>query len=345
LHARGPLDRILIVQTAFIGDVILATSLVESIKRIAPQAKIDFFLRAGNEGLLRDNPHINKVYIWDKKKAKTWGLIKHIVHIRRENYNLVLNIQRFFNSGLLTALSGAEFRVGFDKNPLSFFFDGKIDHHIPHYGKEGALHEVQRNLRLFNWYLKVKEIPKASDIPPKLYFNQEEEDKISYLVSDKKDYIVMAPASVWFTKALPLEKWKKMVQRLHVDFHIFIVGAPSDKALADSIIAEVENVTNLCGELTLKESAKLMERAAQVFVNDSGPLHLASSVNAKTTAFFCSTLTDYGYFPISKQSRVVEIQEKLPCRPCGLHGKVECPNQHFDCGHKIDLDQALDFHT
>jgi ADP-heptose:LPS heptosyltransferase len=344
VHPRGPLNRILIIQTAFIGDVILATSLVEYIsKTLGAGVQIDFLLRKGNESLLSDNPLVNKIHVWDKKSGKVKNLFKMISAVRNEAYDLVINIQRFFNSGLMTALSGAELKVGFDKNPLRKFFDGVIPHHIPHYSTHGAWHEVQRNAKLFNWAIEEKEMPTTSELKPKLYFNDNEESKIKDVIGDHENYVVIAPASVWFTKALPVEKWRKLVERLVENYHVFAVGGPDDSGLVDEVLNGLENTSNLCGDLSLKESALLMKNSAQVFVNDSGPLHLASSVNAKTTAFFCSTIADYGYFPLADESRVVEVRDRLACRPCGLHGKKECPYQHYDCGHKIDIEEALDF--
>ena len=118
--------KILIIQTAFIGDVILATSLIEYLKTQLPDFEIDFFLRKGNQSIIETSPHIRKVIIWDKSKGKTLSLLKHIMSIRNEKYEYVINIQRFFNSGLLTALSGGKYKVGFHSNPLSFLFTKQI---------------------------------------------------------------------------------------------------------------------------------------------------------------------------------------------------------------------------
>ena len=80
-----------------------------------------------------------------------------------------------------------------------------------------------------------------------------------------------------------------------------------------------------------------MKGAIMNYVNDSAPMHLASAMNAPVTAFFCSTVPDFGFTPLSKQSTVVEVKEELSCRPCGLHGKKECPEKHFNCGHLIEV--------
>jgi len=78
------------------------------------------------------------------------------------------------------------------------------------------------------------------------------------------------------------------------------------------------------------------------FVNDSSPLHLANALNAPVTAIFCSTVADFGFFPIGKNSFLVETSEKLACRPCGLHGKKTCPQGHFACGKNIEIEKLVE---
>src|SRR5690349_2324895 len=132
--------KILIIQTAFIGDVILATALVESLRKRFPEARIDFLLRKGNESLLTGHPHLKEVLIWDKKKNKYRHLLQTLLAIRRAKYDLVVNCQRFGASGFLTAFSGARETTGFRKNPFSPFFSKKLPHRIG-----DGVHEVVRN--------------------------------------------------------------------------------------------------------------------------------------------------------------------------------------------------------
>ena len=73
------------------------------------------------------------------------------------------------------------------------------------------------------------------------------------------------------------------------------------------------------------------------YVNDSAPLHIASAMNAPVTAYFCSTLPSFGFGPLSDNANVIQTKQTLECRPCGLHGKRKCPQQHFNCGHQIEV--------
>jgi heptosyltransferase-2 len=327
------MKNVLIIQTAFIGDVILATALIEQVKEKYPNAKIDFLLRSGNESLLSSNPNINTIHIWNKKN-KIRSMISIIFEIRKTKYDLLLNIQRFLNSGLIGFFSKATTKVCFDKNPLHLLYTRSIKHQIPHKTGLGFAHEVQRNSQLLDESL-IDQYQR-----PALYFSKSEEEKISTFQDAK--YIVMAPSSVWFTKQMPKEKWIELIKNSPSEYEIFIIGAPNEKEYLQSIINESDRGTLLAGQLSLKESALLMKKAQRVFVNDSGPLHLASSVNAKTTVFFCSTIPEFGYGPLSEDSIVIETAPRQECSPCGLHGKKECPLTHFKCAYDININKAIE---
>jgi ADP-heptose:LPS heptosyltransferase len=118
-----------------------------------------------------------------------------------------------------------------------------------------------------------------------------------------------------------------------------LIGGKSDKVYLDELLraAKRKNCANLAGKLSLLESAALISIADRTHVNDSAPLHLASAMNANVTAYFCSTLPSFGFTPLSDDSTVVETTENLNCRPCGLHGKKECPKDHFDCGNSVKV--------
>lgn len=333
--------KILIIQTAFIGDVILATSLIELVKEYFPQAQIDFLLRKGNEGLIKDNPNITKTLIWNKNKGKYNNLISLAFAARKEKYDYVLNIQRFASSGIFMALCGAKVKVGFDKNPLSFLFHKKVTHKIPYpNGANDFLHEVQRNALLLEPCVDKFTLPEAMAIPPKLYITKSNEEKITSYTSES--YIVLAPSSVWYTKQWQRSKWIDLKNKIHSKYKLLFIGGPDDKEYIDSIIEQTPNCENLCGKLNLIQSAALMKNAKRVLVNDSAPLHLASSVQAKTTAIFCSTVPDFGYTPLSKESKVIHLTPKLECMPCGLHGKKSCPLGHFNCSNNIDVEKVIE---
>ena len=104
---------VLLIQTAYIGDAILSTVLIENIRRQYPSARIDFLVKKGNESLFDKHPHLNKVLFWNKKEGKYRQLFKLLLFIRKQRYDLVLNVQRYTATGLLCGLSGASARIGY----------------------------------------------------------------------------------------------------------------------------------------------------------------------------------------------------------------------------------------
>jgi ADP-heptose:LPS heptosyltransferase len=319
------LKKILIIQTAFIGDVILATAVAEKLHSFFPDAQIDFLLRGGNETLLSNHPFIKQVFVWDKRKNKVANLFKQISLVRNHQYDLCLNLQRFFSSGLVTVLSAAKEKRGFEKNPISFLFDKRYVHEIGT-GK----HEVERNL------LMIEDLTDSKICLPKLYPSAADFESVKQYQA--QSYVCMAPASVWFTKQLPESKWVELIMKTGGK-KIFLLGAKGDSAMCERISKQCpeKQIENLCGKLSFLQSAALMKGALMNYVNDSAPLHLCSAVNAPVTAFFCSTIPEFGFGPLAENSIVVQTQEKLSCRPCGLHGYKECPLGHFRCATGIDL--------
>ena len=323
---KAGLQNILVIQTAFLGDVVLATALVEKLRQQYPESAIDMLVRKGNESLLTGHPHLREVLVFDKKD-KTRSLRQLIRTVRRQRYDLVVNAQRFFSSGLIAVLSGAKHIVGYDKNPLAFGYSRKVSHRVG-----DGTHEVTRNQRLI--------APFTDEEParPRLYPS---EASLAKIPTDRP-YVTVAPTSVWFTKQWPAEKWIELIDLLPVDQDVFLLGAPGDHEACAHLRGQTKHprVHNMAGKLSLLDSAAYMSNAVMNYANDSAPIHLASAMNAPMTAVFCSTVPAFGFTPLSDKSRVVEYEGNLPCRPCGLHGHQACPEGHFRCAD-INPEQVL----
>lgn len=322
----------LIIQTAFLGDVVLATTIVEEIHAAHPDWQLDFLLRRGNESVLAHHPFIRNIWVWDKTHRKYlhwWQLCRQI---RRARYDVVINVQRFFSTGLLTVLSAAACTIGFDKNPLSFLFSHAVPHQIG-----AGIHEIDRNHALAAHITPYKQA-----FRPRLYIPSEVQQRVAHWQM-RGPYCCLAPASVWFTKQLPREKWLELLNRFPPGFQVYLIGGPGDKELCNWLRAQTTNaaVDNLAGQLNPLESAALMAGARMNFVNDSAPLHLASAVNAPTAAVFCSTVPEFGYGPLSDVHTIIQTPETLSCRPCGLHGRKACPQKHFRCAWTIPVEALL----
>jgi len=322
--------KILVIQTAFIGDAILATSVLEKLHQHFASAKIDFFIRKGNEGLFEGHPFINHLYVWDKKGGKYKNLLSILKKVRNEDYLYVINLQRYLSTGVFTAFSRGGKKFGFENNPFSFSFDKKFPHDM-----NSGKHEVERNQSL------ITAITNETPAVPKLYPSAAHFENVQKYKSTP--YVCISPASVWFTKQFPENKWIELIKKLDSKYKIYLLGGPVDKQVCENLRRKSVSprTFNLAGKLNLLESAALMKDAAMNYSNDSAPLHLASAMDAPITSVFCSTIPEFGFGPLSENSKIIEIEEKLDCRPCGLHGKRACPKGHFKCATGIKIEDLL----
>lgn len=327
------MKKILVIQTASIGDVILVTSLLEKLHLSISDVQIDVLVKDGNQQLFKEHPYLHHLFVWKKREHKYKNLLALIAKIRAQKYDLVVNVQRFASSGVLTMFSGAKRKVGFKKNPLSMFFSKRFNHLIS--SKPGSPHELERNHQL------ILDITDSEIAPTRLYPSKHDDA----LTSGYKTvaYVCIAPTSLWFTKQFPATRWLELMKILPEDYTIYLLGAKADDSLCQQLIKESgrANTLSLCGKLTLLESAALMRDARMNYVNDSAPLHLACAVNAPVTAVFCSTVPEFGFGPMTPNSKVVQIEEPLRCRPCGLHGHKSCPEKHFKCAYSISIEKMV----
>jgi heptosyltransferase-2 len=347
------MHRILVIQTAFIGDVVLATALLQNLHAAYPAATIDILVRGGAQELFTDHPYINEVHVWDKKKNKYQHLFQIIQAIRRIKYDVVINVQRYLATGIITVLSGAKKTIGFNKNPLSFLFSEVVTHTFgaaadaaggaveagvrsaKQNSNSAALHETSRNHAL------LASLTTASVAKPALY-----PSGAHFAVVQKwqgSPYICMSPGSVWETKKMPAQNWIDLINAVPTSYTIYLMGAPNETELCAQILSGSSRggVVNIAGELNLLEAAALIKGARLNYVNDSAPMHLASATNAPVAAIYCSTIPAFGYGPLSDTQFVIETLEPLPCKPCGLHGKKACSLGHFNCGNSITTAQLL----
>lgn len=315
---------ILFIQTAFIGDAILASAMWETWHQAYPEDQIDVCVRKGNESLLANHPFIRQVHCWDKGGGlvRYKRLISLAKNLRSSNYDVVVTPHRHASSGLLSWISRAPKRIGFSVHPLQRLFT-KV---VPHEFREGW-HEVDRNHQLIR-----EEVGFERSAMPRLYPQKPGQKMPS------GSFGVMAPASQWFTKQWPENKWVSLCDSWDESETIVLLGGKQDAEILSRIQQGTRhpNVISI-PDLALSESLALMSKAAWVVTNDSGPMHMASALNIPTVAIFCSTSPKFGFGPLSSKNAVIEAKVNLPCKPCGLHGHKACPERHFNCAQLIEV--------
>jgi heptosyltransferase-2 len=324
--------KILILQTAFLGDVILTLPLVQVLKKNFPESEIDFVCIPGTSEILKNNPHIHEIIPYDKRNAGVNGFTGLIKKLRNRKYGLLISPHRSFRSSLISYLSSPGKSVSFDNSSFGFLYDKKEV-----YDKD--IHEIQRNLSLLN----SEGIREKNIIKPELFLSVDDKRKIDclfyeYKINDSHKIISIAPGSVWFTKKFPEEKFVKLCDLLSdTDYKIFLTGGKNDKRTSDFIANNSRNrkIINVTGHLSVPESAELISRSDILITNDSAPLHIANAVGTDVIAVFGATVPAFGFYPYGKDDIVFETNG-LSCRPCAIHGGKKCPVGTFECMLKID---------
>jgi heptosyltransferase-2 len=319
--------RVLFIQTAFIGDAVLLSSMVRTWRKHRPDSICEVLVRKGNGAMFADHPDVAQVHEWDKsgkgRNRRLWQLLKAI---RARNFGVVFNAHRHLSSGVLTAGSGAKFRVGYRANPLSKFFTHRVLHEIG-----DGRHEAERLVDL----LRAVEPNLAPSKPfkPRLFPNPSAVDEAERAIASlDRPFVLLAPGSQWFTKQWPTARWRQLVELLEADGRtVVLFGGPAEAETLRACLPESSSALMIT-HLSLMSAYALVERASVVVTNDSAPLHWASGANTPTLAVFCSTVPAFGFGPMADRSAIFESKEPLTCRPCGLHGHKACPQGHFRCG-------------
>ena len=318
---------ILIIHTAFIGDIVLSTALVSKVKEKYPDSDIYYLTTPLGKEILKNNPKIKEIIVYDKRgKDKGFvAFISFVRKIRKLKIDVCLTPHRYLRSSILSLLSGASIRVGYDIASLSFVYNKKIKY-------DKTKHEVEKLLSF------VDDSPKRFEL--EMYPSEKDKIKIDTILKNffqNKKIILIAPGSKWFTKRWPEEYFKTLIQNLvkRDDLLIVITGGKEEKEIELNLDSKV---LDLRGEISLLELAELTKRAILVVSNDSAPIHITSAFpNTRIVGIFGPTVKEFGFFPWSKNSKVFEING-LYCRPCAIHGGNFCPEKHFRCMREITPD-------
>ncbi len=331
------LKKILIIQTAYPGDVILTTSLAEAAARLFPGTAIHFLAIPSAAGLLKNNPFIHQVLIYDKKGAEKGirALLAWSRRLKNERFDMALIPHRSLRSAWLARSAGIGRRIGFDRSAGSFWLSDVV-HYDP------RIHEVERNHALLS------PLGNAGAAPaPKLYPGEEEEAAVRTFLKASgipahSRFITMAPGSVWPTKQwLPegFAQTARMLWERHAVYSI-LLGGKKEEALAEEIRSMGgEGVINSAGALSLLDSAPLIKKSQVLVSNDSAPGHVAAAVGKSVVSIFGPTSPEHGLGPYGTGHTVV--QRDLYCRPCGAHGGKRCPEGHFRCMREIQAGTVL----
>lgn len=315
--------KILVIKMRHHGDVLLSSPVFSNLKKRIPQAQIDAFIYRDTLPMLEGHPSISHFLLYDRewKKLSFWRkLIKEIAlfwHIRKNRYDLVVNLTEGDRGALAALVSKSRIRVGFDPEGKGFFGKKRAYTHIVKQCKT-LRHTVERQLDALR---RIGIFPEPEERDLTLHIPNQTRKQIGSSVPS--EFILIHPVSRWRFKCWPVRHVAELIQKLHGQGYQIVLTAspdPQEVAMNDAILKLVPEVPviNLSGKISLKELAALIEKSRCLVCVDSVPLHMASSLKTPVVVLFGpSSEINWGPW-MHPKSRVVA--QKMSCRPCFMDG-------------------------
>jgi heptosyltransferase-2 len=320
----------LVVQTSFLGDMVLTTPLIAY---LAERGAVDVLTTPAAGRLVANNPSIRRVILYDKRspgRSHVTAFLEIAAAIAEPRYDSAYFAQGSIRSGAIGLVARIRDRVGFATSAGRMFYTTRIPpientHHAARLLSLGTRDPMQRFTR--------------EQIRPHLYPGSAERAHVNDVLAAAAPgapLIALAPGSVWATKRWPY--YPELATQLCAMGQVVVVGGQGDAELARAIVAATNgSAIDTTGQLSLLASADLIGRCTVLVTNDSAPQHLASAMNTPTVAVFGPTVPDFGFGPLAERTELAGL-DSLACRPCDRHGPQRCPLGHWRCMREITPD-------
>ncbi len=328
------IDKILIIRTDGIGDLLNSTPAIALLRQNYPSAEITVLARPLNAPALIGNPDVDRVLVLDRQgeHRQVTAQLKFYQSLRNERFHLVVAMQTATLSHLIAFLSGASYRLGrYQKrfrSTLTHAWKGKY--------RKGETHEVDRNLALVKLVCKGEGTQKLvlNLLPDET--TQAEAQLVSWDVGSDAFLIGIHPGGSSFDKQWPEKQYAELADKLVQDYNatILLLHGPNEEELAQNIQQTMQTKPNIYAPESIRELAALLSRCNMVVCNDSGPMHLAAALDVPTVAIFGPT-DHVAWRPMSENASVV--RRDMPCWPCSAH---KC-KIGWECTKKLPVEMVL----
>lgn len=304
------IDKILIIRLSSLGDVLLTTPVLRSIKNYNPKLEIDFIVQREYVDAVKFNPNISSVFSYVKNGDNS----KLFEALLKRNYDLIIDLQNNNRSaGIVQSLS----------KPVAKFYKPSLKKFLLVHFKINLFKEI---ISIPERYAGAFKEVKLDDFGLELFLPAEIKPQV-----EENNLIGFCPGSKHFTKMWPSEYFIELGNRLAAEGNkIILLGGSSDNNICSEIASKIKGSVNLCGGDNLLQIAADMKKCRFVVCNDSGLMHTASAVDIPMISIFGSTVEEFGFFPYKSRNLVLE-NKSLNCRPCSHIGKNACPLKHFKC--------------
>ncbi len=351
---RRPLDqqghdiqRILLVQLDHLGDAILSTGLVSALARRYSGARIDVLAAPWNVAVFRRIGHVRRVRVLKENRfaaTRGWRWVTALVRcgwqLRRQRYDLVIDVRGEFPHAALMWLTGAKRRLGWNCGGGGFLLTDSVPYHR-------GRHEVLSRLALLRTlFADATEDEVTPVLRPSLKAIEATDAQLRgqgiegrpRLLNQRPaasrvgagPLVVMHVGAGTATKRWPAWHWRELLGRLIVRHNasVVLVGADQDRAIAQQVLAggALRGVVDWTGKLTVHSLAALLQRADLLIGADSGPAHLAAAVGTPVVAIFSGTNNPHQWSPWGTEVELVRNQPA--CSPCH---RQSCPLADHPC--------------
>ncbi len=313
-------ENILIIRLSSLGDVLLTTPVVRSLKKKFPSAEIDFLVKPQYKEALKHNPYLRNIFEYVPKNLK-----EIIKTLRNNKYDFVLDLQNNLRSRKVRKALKTKTYV-FHKPTFEKFM-------LVHFKKNyfGGVFPIP-----YRYALAVKDLQLDNE-GLDLFLPKD----LAPVIKKEENYIGFCPGARHFTKRYPAEYFVRLGKLLGKEgFQIAIFGGKDDTEICSEIASKIPNAKNLCNENKLFETAVNIKECKAVICNDSGLMHTAAAVKTPVVAIFGSTVKEFGFVPFGVKNIILERND-VPCRPCSHIGREKCPKKHFDCMRKLTPEEVF----
>jgi heptosyltransferase-2 len=313
--------RLLVWQTAFLGDLLLTLPLLDACLARWPGAALTMAVRADLAPLVEQDDRLSAVIRDDKRRADRGlpGIARMAGYLRAGGFDIAISPHRSHRTALILAASRIPERIGYDT--ASF---GRLYTRCVPFKKE--LHEAARISLLAG-----EEKPVFPRLRPEGGWVEDADGLLRSLgIGANEPFVALAPGSVWPTKRWTDEGYRSLAGMIAArGIRTVVVGDDAERAVGTAV-ARAEGSACAAGRTDLPTLAGLLSRARAVVANDSGVGHLAAAVGVPVVSVFGPTVPAQGFGPFGERVRLVGV-EGLSCRPCSPHGTARCPEGHFRC--------------
>jgi heptosyltransferase-2 len=327
--------RILVVQTAFLGDVVLTTPLLRELRRAHPDARISILTTPLGAEALEGSPFVDERLAFDKGGSDRGLLGTLRVGRRTKDFDLAIVAHRSVRSGVLARLSGARTRVGFAKAPGAFAYTRSVPW-------VAASHAVRRYLALAAPAGGDPDADPRPELPVLATAREAAETLLREAgIGASESILAIAPGSAWRTKRWTVGGYADLVRETRsLGLIAILLGSPEEEALCRTIAEHAGAGHVLAGRTPIPVLSALLARSRCLVSNDTGTGHVAAAVGTPVVTIFGPTVPAFGYAPYGRDHRIVEHAD-LSCRPCHAHGPDACPLGHHRCMTEIDARSVL----